>query len=455
MTGGLSGRLAAVGAPLLAATMLASVPTAAAAEAGAPPVSGARSVTGLTPVPYRPVAVSGQAGRTFTATATRWPTAASGTASIAVPAAGARAGLVSAVAGTPAWVQPVAPQHGQWRGPSRIGVTVQAQSVSRALGISGVVWQLSGLSAGAGGVRAGLSYEAFSQAYGGNYGARLTLAELPACALTTPQLARCRQETPLPAVNDYQASTVSAVLSLPSAIPAAPAGAAPAGASAMVTASPAVVLAATTTAGGDGGPAGTYGATSLKPSGSWAEGGASGSFTYSYPVTVPGASSALVPTANLSYDSGSVDGQTAGAQAQANWAGDGWSTGDSFIEQSFTSCKDNPEGVTLPQADQTEDMCYAGNVLTLSLDGKTTALVRDDSTATWRPQSDDGSTVSHVTGSGNGTGTYNTDYWVITKRDGTRYYFGMNHLPGWASGDTATNSVDSEPVYSSQSWDPC
>ena len=129
--------------------------------------------------------------------------------------------------------------------------------------------------------------------------------------------------------------------------------------------------------------------------------------------------------------------------------------GDSYIEQSFTGCNDSPEGVTLPAADQTGDMCYDGNILTMALDGSSTALVRDDSTGTWRLQSDDGSTISHVTGSGNGTGTYNTDYWVITKRDGANYYFGMNHLPGWASGKAATNSVDSEPVYSSQSGDPC
>lgn len=459
-TGRLSGVLAFVFAPLLAVTMLASVPPAVARAAGAPPAPKLHPVTGLTPVPYHPVKVSGQTSRKFTATATRWPAAASSAVTVAAPVAGARAGQVTAAAGTPAWVQPVAPQRGQWQGPARIGVSVQAQPVSRALGISGVVWQVSGLSAGAGGVRAGLSYKAFAQAYGGNYGSRLTLAELPACALTTPRMAACRRQTPLRTVNDYRAGTVSAVLPLPQA-PAvvSPAGAASAAApgdlAQAVTATTAVVLAATTTAGGDGGAAGTYGATPLKPTGSWAEGGDSGSFTFSYPVAVPGASTSLVPGVDLSYDSGNVDGQTAATQAQANWVGDGWSTGDSYIEQSFTGCNDSPEGVTLPSADQTEDMCYDGNILTMALDGSSTALARDDSTGTWRLQSDDGSTVSHVTGSGNGTGTYNTDYWVITKRDGTKYYFGLNHLPGWASGKAATNSVDTEPVYSSQSGDPC
>jgi hypothetical protein len=92
----------------------------------------------------------------------------------------------------------------------------------------------------------------------------------------------------------------------------------------------------------------------------------------------------------LSYDSGTVDGQTAATQAQANWTGDGWSNGDSFVGQSFIPCADNPQGVTLPSADQTQDMCYDGNVLTLSLDGKTTSMVYDSSSSTWRLQDDYG-----------------------------------------------------------------
>jgi hypothetical protein len=57
--------------------------------------------------------------------------------------------------------------------------------------------------------------------------------------------------------------------------------------------------------------------------------------------------------------------------------------------------------------------------------------------------------------SSNGSGTYNTDYWTVTERDGTSYMFGRNELPGWASGKATTNSVDSMPVYSAHSGDPC
>jgi RHS repeat-associated protein len=459
-------------------------PAPTPARAGAPAVQKDQSVHGLTTVRYKPAkqTVPVQTGRTFTATATAWPSAGSATVRLTGSAAtgslsasatpelasahssrlAAVSGLLTAgatVAGTPAWAQAVAPAHGAYRGPSSVGVHVESQSAASRLGIHGVVWQVSGLSAGSGGVRAALDYSGFAQAYGGNYGLRLTLEELPACALRTPQLARCRTERPLSTVNDTTTSTVSTVLPLPSSAGTATAAAR----DAAVTTAGAVVLAATTTTSGEeGGAAGTYGATSLKPAGSWAEGGASGSFTYSYPISVPAASSALAPSVSLYYDSGSVDGQTAATQSQADWAGDGWSTGDSYVEQAFTPCDDGPGGVVLPGGDRTEDMCYNGNDLTLSLDGSTTTLVRDDSTGTWKLRDDDGATVIEVT-SGSGTGlsaepgvtSSNTDYWKITERDGTSYYFGMNKLPGYSSGNAITDSVDYEPVYGANSGDPC
>src|SRR5262249_10544169 len=43
-----------------------------------------------------------------------------------------------------------------------------------------------------------LSYASFAAAYGGGYADRLRLVMLPACALTTPEVAACRAQTPLP-----------------------------------------------------------------------------------------------------------------------------------------------------------------------------------------------------------------------------------------------------------------
>ena len=46
----------------------------------------------------------------------------------------------------------------------------------------------------------------------------------------------------------------------------------------------------------------------------------------------------------------------------------------------------------------------------------------------------------------------------ITKTDGTQYFFGLNRLPGWASGNAntpETSSVFTVPVYGNNSGEPC
>lgn len=248
-------------------------------------------------------------------------------------------------------------------------------------------------SAGRGTVDLGLDYASFAQVDGGNFGSRLRLVSMPACAVTTPKVAACRVQTPLKSVNDAATQDVSAQVTL---------------------GSPSMVVAAVSTpsTGDGGGAGGQYGATSLKPSGSWSAGGSSGAFTYSYPLTIPSAASSLTPSVDLSYDSASVDGQTSSTQAQSSWVGDGWSTADSFIEQSFVSCSDSPEGTASPVS--TGDMCYDGPVLTMSLDGATTALIWDSTKSVWRAQNDSGDVITQVTGSNNGSGTYNTSYWTVT-----------------------------------------
>ena len=336
------------------------------------------------------------------------------------------------VPGTPVFVQPASVAG---RGPTGVAVTVAAHALSQRLGVTGVVVSV-GARQGSGKVTVGLDYRSFAGAYGGNFGSRLRLVELPACALTTPQARKCQQQTPIPAAVNWAGEQAAvATVSLPAS------GAA-------------TVLAATTTyktgnadGGSDGGgAAGSYAATTLKPSGSWTAGGSTGDFTYSYPITVPPAPSAMAPSLSLSYDSGSLDGQTAATQAQAGWLGDGWSTPDNFVEQSYVPCSDSPEGAAA--ATPTSDECYDGQVLSLSLNGMSTAIVYDSASGKYVLQDDNGDTVAKVTGSGNGSGTYDTSYWVITDRSGTSYYFGRNELPGWAPGDPATNSVDSEPVFS-------
>ena len=351
--------------------------------------------------------------------------------------AGGTSGKVTAH-GTPVWAQPVPAAHGgAYHGPSQVAVKVADKKTAAAAGVNGVLFSAVA-KGGTGPVNLGVDYRKFADAYGGDYGSRLRLAAMPACALTTPESPPCRTLTALPGSrNSMSGRTVYAQVNM---------------------AAQPMVLAATTGGSADGGndggsPAGTYSATSMKPSGSWSGGGSTGSFTYSYPIQGPPAASALVPTLGLSYDSGSVDGQTAATQAQAGWLGDGWSSPQSYVEQSFKPCSDSPEGSAAPKS--TSDECYDGQVLTISLNGSTSALVWDAGKHTYTPSDDNGEIVKRVTGSNNGSGTHDTDYWQVTDKTGTVFEFGRNELPGWSSGNPTTNSVDSEPVFSAHSADPC
>jgi RHS repeat-associated protein len=346
------------------------------------------------------------------------------------------AGTAVQVAGSP--VQAQAMPGSAARG---VHVRVLAHAAAAAAGVRGVMFTAAAAAGRGGRVRISLSYARFNQVSGGNYGLSLGLFELPACALTTPAKRGCQAQRRLGFVNDWRTKAVSATVRLPAVQPGG------------------LVLAADPAPDDDGGGlAGTYSATSLRASGTWAEGGSSGAFTYSYPMTAPPAAGGLEPEIGLDYDSNEVNGQTAATQEQASWAGDGWSTPQSYIEQSFTTCADDPEGSAAPQP--TQDQCYGGPVLTLSQDGSSDPLICGTklsytTSGTCTASDDEGQVITHHVGSGNGSGTKFTDYWTVTTRDGTTYYYGLNELPGWASGDPATDSVDSEPVFSAHKGDPC
>ncbi|GAA2120385.1 RHS repeat-associated core domain-containing protein [Kitasatospora saccharophila] len=453
---------------LMSALIAAPAQAADASQPWKPSKPSAGAVKGVKDLKPKVDQQVSQAQRAFAPHATAWPKAGKG--SVKLTAVSEKSDSArQAATGTPVWLQAAKSDGNAYHGPSEVGVSVLDHQKAAELGISGMVFTVAPSEAkgkSKGKVRVGVDYSAFAEAYGGNYSSRLQLVTLPACALTTPEVAECRVQTPLPTQRNAKASSMSAEVELgtSSTVPASAAAdtahVAPAlwsggGASALSPASTSdvQVLAATTSGGQGGGSAGNYGASALSPSGSWTAGTASGSFSYAYPIQTPAATTTLTPKIGLAYDSASVDGKTASTQAQASWVGDGWSSPDSFIEQTFTSCADKPEGTASPS--ETGDQCYAGPILTMSLNGSSTALVWDSAKSTWKPQSDNGEKIEHVTGSNNGTGTYNTDYWTVTDRSGTVYSFGRNQLPGWSSGKPVTNSVDSVPVYSSHPGDPC
>ncbi|MFB8177644.1 polymorphic toxin-type HINT domain-containing protein [Streptomyces sp. NPDC055966] len=197
---------------------------------------------------------------------------------------------------------------------------------------------------------------------------------------------------------------------------------------------------------GASGSSGDYSATSLSPGGSWSTSGNTGSFTYSYPISVPAAIGGATPNVDLSYDSSTQDARTEGTNNQSSWLGDGWSSTENYVERTYKSCQDDSSSGA-PKYDG--DQCWAGQILTLSLNGTSTDIVYDDSTKTFRPAADNATTkIEDLTDATNGTA--NGEYFKVTE-GGVQYFFGLDRLPGWTSGKDETNSVWTEPVYHAHS----
>ncbi|WP_433894213.1 RHS repeat-associated core domain-containing protein [Streptomyces sp. CA-111067] len=316
-------------------------------------------------------------------------------------------------------------------------VTVADRSATKAAGVQGVL--LSVRPQATGPATVSVDYSAFASAYGGDWAGRLQLVSLPACALTTPDKVACRVQTPLPSSrNDVPAQTVSATAQLEAGTSAAKVS----------------VFGVEAKGGGESASGtGNYSATALSSSAKWAEGGASGSFTWSYPMQVPPTAAGPSPSVGLSYDSGSIDGRTASTNNQGSPVGEGFSdSAESYITRQYGSCD-------LDGHDKVYDECWKYDNASLVLNGKSTELVKDDTTGTWRLADDDASTVTHLTGADNGDqGDPGKDldgageYWTVTTGNGTQYVFGLNKLPG--ADAQRTNSVWTVPVFGDDDKEP-
>ncbi|MFD9793851.1 RHS repeat-associated core domain-containing protein [Streptomyces sp. NPDC059070] len=402
----------------------------------------------------------------------------------------------AAAPGSPVGVAPVAPTAAKGRSaaplagaggsaPAKVRVRMADRAAADRLGLDGVVLGVARDDRGAASGRASvrLDYTAFRGAYGADWGSRLRLVQLPACALSTPEKAECRTMTPLASRNDTKAGALTAEVALAPDTAAAPGkqGAAAAGergtaesakqgtaaagkqaaaapskqaaaAGAQSAAAPFTVLAATATPDGANGD---FKATSLSPSGSWTVGGNEGGFSWSYPLAVPPVPGDLSPKLGLGYSSSSVDGRTASTNNQPSALGEGWSMEMGFIERQYMACKDDSGTGTNAPA-KSGDLCWRSDNAVMSLNGASTALVRTGTGDTWRPADDDGSRIERVKGTATDTnnGDDDNEYWKVTTLDGTQYWFGKNRLPGWATGKTETASAYTVPVYGNHTGEP-
>ncbi|WP_307865575.1 RHS repeat domain-containing protein [Streptomyces montanisoli] len=340
----------------------------------------------------------------------------------------------------------------------RLQVQTLDQSVAKAVGVKGLILAVRPAGAGHKTADVRIDYKGFRNAYGGDWASRLTLRQLPACALTTPGKKGCEEGRALPTVNDPKSATLTTTLPLlqtatATTIPTAPvAGAASSSPSATGLAASAgtTVLAV---AAAPSGSQGNFSATSLAPSASWSAGGSSGGFSWSYDIDTPDVPGDVQPDLALSYSSQSVDGRTAATNNQANSIGDGWSMEPGYVERRYVSCSDDTTGSNAPS--KSGELCWKSDNAVLNLGGHSSVLVKDDATKQWHLDSDDGTKVEKLTSSNRHNGDNNGEYWKVTTPDGTRYYFGYNRLPGWSSGKPETHSTWTEPVYGNQAGEDC
>ncbi|WP_189220855.1 MULTISPECIES: RHS repeat domain-containing protein [Streptomyces] len=279
-------------------------------------------------------------------------------------------------------------------------------------------------------VGAVVDYSSFAEAFGGGYASRLTLVELPACALTTPDKAACRTGAPVDAVNDTEKRTLTAqTLALKASAP--------------------TVLAVTAD---DSGKTGDYKATSLSPSAAWDTRLNTGDFTWSYDMPVPDVPGGLSPRVGLAYSSSAIDGRTGGTNNQASWVGDGFDLWPGYIERRYKSCA--LDGEENADGNKPGDLCWAYDNAFITFNGKGGELVPAGNDE-FKFKQDDGSRIKRLKSTDRGNGDNDGEYWRLTDPAGVQYYFGYNRLPGWTDGKETTDSTWTVPVYGNNTGEPC
>ncbi|WP_285786497.1 FG-GAP-like repeat-containing protein [Micromonospora sp. NBRC 101691] len=271
--------------------------------------------------------------------------------------------------------------------PQQLQVSVTDQSEAQEAGVP-VLLRLDRLDDGLtrSRVRIEVDYSGFRAVYGADWASRLRLVRMKPCVGgQAADTTACGVDTVLPSSNDTNPGVVSAALDLATLTDAGTTSANPGGGEAVADA----VLALS--AGTDS-ETGSFAKTSLSESSAWQAGQSSGDFGYSYPLELPAAPSDLAPEVTFGYSSGSVDGRTNAESGQTSWLGEGWNYEPGYVERSYRSCKDDQ----LPAptfSNATGDLCWREENATLVWQGRSTELIRDSATATWRLAEDDGSRI--------------------------------------------------------------
>ncbi|WP_018349903.1 polymorphic toxin-type HINT domain-containing protein [Longispora albida] len=419
-------RLLTFGLPAVLAAGLASTWPGLAAEAAPalPRATQAISIPGRnapgkgpvpTEAPSKPVTVS-------------WPAPGTATVDLDAAAAPRASGLhtIKSRAGSlPVWL--AAPRTGQGQGKGKVTVEVIDREATQRARVNGLLLRLNGGTPGRSSVE--IDYTGFKDAFGGGFGGRLQFVQLPECALTTPGAPGC-QGTPLASTNNTKASRLAADVTL--------------GETQGLAKSSGVLLAAVASSSS---PGGDYKATPFQASATWSAGGASGDFSWSYPLRMPPHPAGPSPSVAFSYSAQSVDGRSHASNSQPSEIGEGFSFEPGSLSRGYKACSEDGQS-------NVADLCWGSDNATLSMAGHGGELIQISAIPdVWRPKNDDGSKVERLTGAANGAP--NGEHWKVTTVDGTQYYFGLNQLPGWTGGAEETRSVFTIPVYGNNPGEPC
>ena len=329
--------------------------------------------------------------------------------------------------------------------PLEVRLTGMASEDALAAGLDGVAFGLSLVDYAPSGqavVRVDIDYDSFRAAYGGDWAGRLQLVSLPGCAALTPELVGCRERTVLPSSNDLETGILTADLAVGDAAGTAGFGERRAG-------SPSTVYGLSA---GYTSLSGSFAATPLRSASSWTVGTQMGSFNWSYPINVAPTGFGAAPSVSLDYSSQAIDGLTSDQNLQAGPVALGWNlSAGGFVERQYVPCVDEHPG----SGELRQDMCWHSDNATISLNGKSAALIPTDVVdgdyQEFRLDQDPGWKVirqrffSDASVDGGET-------WYVYDPSGVEYRFGQRLEP---TTGLATNSVWSLPVYGNDGDDPC
>ncbi|MGW1279554.1 polymorphic toxin-type HINT domain-containing protein [Streptomyces tsukubensis] len=364
---------------------------------------------------------------------------------------------------------------GNWQ----VALADPAQTEAR--NIEGFAFTVTPPTAATGNAVVALDYTEFAELYGANWADRLNILQFPSCFLTTPEVEACSEPVEVDTENVVKPKTgdaagdnvidgerqIEATINVASLtdpvtppVPAARAMSAKAAAvpmTAMAAASAGSSVLVATSSGS--GAKGDFSAAPIPSAGSWSAGNGAGAFSYSYQMQAPAIPGGPSPTLGFSYNSQAVDGATSATNNQPSWIGDGWDYNPGSITRTYKSCRDDRTGGN--NTKKTADLCWGSYNAVLTLGGSTTELVLDDSDKAtphsdkWVTANGDGSKVELAKNPDFANGDADNEYWKVTTRDGTQYWFGRNKLPGWTTGKETTNSAFTVPVSGNQPGEPC